>query len=242
MPVGLNLGIVGLPNVGKSTLFNALTGAGVYAADQLFATLDPTLRRIEGLNCGPIVLADTVGFIRDLPHDLIAAFKSTLAETRDADLLLHVVDAAGSEHAQRIEEVRQVLAEIGAEQVPQILVFNKLDKLADGEGQPEPRAEFVDGGRIPRVWVSATHSIGLDLLRDVIARTLQGERVHRWVQLPDSAGRLRARLFAQGFVASERQAERGWELEIDAPRALLEPLFGLPGGEGEWLRHELTGP
>jgi GTP-binding protein HflX len=233
--------LVGYTNAGKSTLFNALTGAGVYVADQLFATLDPTLRRIEGLSCGPIVLADTVGFIRDLPHDLVAAFKSTLAETRDADLLLHVVDAADPEHAQRIEEVQQVLTEIGAEHVPQILVFNKLDKLANGEGIPEPRAELIDGGRIPRVWVSATHSIGLDLLRDVIARTLQGERVHRWLQVPDSAGRLRARLFAQGLVASERQAESGWELEIDAPRALLETLFGLPGGEGEWLREQLHG-
>ena len=233
------ISLVGYTNAGKSTLFNTLTGAGVYVADQLFATLDPTLRRIEGLSCGPVVLADTVGFIRDLPHDLVAAFKSTLAETRDADLLLHVVDAADPEHVQRIEEVQQVLSEIGADQVPQIFVFNKLDKLANGEAGPEPRAEFVDGGRVPRVWVSATHAIGLDLLRDVIARTLQGERVHRWLQVPDSAGRLRARLFAQGLVASERHAESGWELEIDAPRALLEPLFGLPGGEGEWLREQL---
>jgi len=232
--------LVGYTNAGKSTLFNALTNADVYVADQLFATLDPTLRRIDGLNCGPLVLADTVGFIRDLPHDLIAAFKSTLAETRDADLLLHVVDAADPEHAQRIEEVQQVLTEIGAEHVPQILVFNKLDKLGDGEGPPQPRFETIDGGRTSRVWVSATQAIGLDLLRDVIARTLQGERVHRWLHVPDSAGRLRARLFAQGFVASERPAESGWELEIDAPRALLEPLFGLPSGEGEWLRQQLA--
>ena len=232
--------LVGYTNAGKSTLFNALTHADVYVADQLFATLDPTLRRIDGLNCGPLVLADTVGFIRDLPHDLIAAFRSTLAETRDADLLLHVVDAADPEHAQRIEEVQQVLSEIGAEHVPQILVFNKLDKLGDGEGTPQPRFETIDGGRTSRVWVSATQAIGLDLLRDVIARTLQGERVHRWLHVPDSAGRLRARLFAQGFVASERPAESGWELEIDAPRALLEPLFGLPSGDGEWLRQQLA--
>jgi GTP-binding protein HflX len=231
--------LVGYTNAGKSTLFNALTGAGVYAADQLFATLDPTLRRIDGLNCGPLVLADTVGFIRDLPHDLIAAFKSTLAETRDADLLLHVVDAADPEQAQRIEEVQRVLIEIGAEHVPQILVFNKLDKLGNGEAPPEPRIELIDGGRMSRVWVSATHALGLDLLRDVIARTLQGERVHCWLQVPDSAGRLRARLFAQGLVASERPADSGWELEIDAPRALVEPLFGLPDGDGDWLRAQL---
>jgi GTP-binding protein HflX len=234
--------LVGYTNAGKSTLFNALTDAGVYVADLLFATLDPTLRRIDGLNCGPIILADTVGFIRDLPHDLIAAFKSTLAETRDADLLLHVVDAADAEHAQRIEEVQRVLEEIGAQDVPQILVFNKIDKLGNAEGPPQPRFETIDGGRTPRVWVSATHAIGLDLLRDAIARTLQGERVHRWLHVPDAAGRLRARLFAQGLVASERPADSGWELEIDAPRALVEPLFGLPGGDGDWLRKQLEIP
>ena len=253
--------LVGYTNAGKSTLFNAITGAGVYVADQLFATLDPTLRRIDGLNCGPFVLADTVGFIRDLPHDLVAAFKSTLAETRDADLLLHVVDCADPERDRRIAEVGRVLAEIGAQDVPQILVFNKLDKLANGEGnssalvpdredqaaailgrtsQLKPRAEMLDGGRIPRVWVSATHAIGLELLRDTVARALQGERVHRWLHLPVDAGRLRARLFAQGLVANERHGDSGWEIEIDAPRALLEPLFGLPAGEGEWLRAQLA--
>ncbi|MBS0556390.1 MAG: GTPase HflX [Proteobacteria bacterium] len=234
--------LVGYTNAGKSTLFNALTGAGVYAADQLFATLDPTLRRIDGLNCGPFVLADTVGFIRDLPHDLVAAFKSTLAETRDADLLLHVVDCADPERDRRIAEVERVLAEIGAQDVPQILVFNKLDKLANGEGMPAPRAEMLDGGKTPRVWVSATHALGLDLLRDSIARALQGERVQRWLRLPMQAGRLRARLFAQGLVADERHAEDGWEVRIDAPRALIEPLFGLADGDGEWLRDNLRQP
>lgn len=246
--------LVGYTNAGKSTLFNALTDAGVYVADQLFATLDPTLRRIDGLNCGPFVLADTVGFIRDLPHDLVAAFKSTLAETRDADLLLHVVDCADPERDRRIEEVERVLAEIGAQDVPQILVFNKLDKISalvpdreDHEAaihgrtsQQEPRVDYLDGGKTPRVWVSATHAIGLDLLRDTIARSLQGERVRHWLHLPVDAGRLRARLFAQGLVANERHVESGWEIEIDAPRALLEPLFGLPAGEGEWLRTQLA--
>lgn len=231
--------LVGYTNAGKSTLFNALTGAGVYVADQLFATLDPTLRRIEGLSCGPLILADTVGFISDLPHDLVAAFKSTLAETRDADLLLHVVDAADPDHQQRIHEVERVLADIGAQDVPQMLVFNKIDKLAvDDDTKPVlPRADTIDGGRVPRVWVSAMHSTGMDLLRDTLARTLQRERVHCWVHVPGEAGRLRARLFEQGLVANEREAEQGWELEIDAPLALIEPLFGMP--EGEWLRDQI---
>ena len=235
--------LVGYTNAGKSTLFNALTDANVYVADKLFATLDPTLRRIDGLNSGPLVLADTVGFIRDLPHDLIAAFKSTLAETRDADLLLHVVDAADPELDQRIAEVQQVLAEIGAQDVPQILVFNKLDKLNAGNGADQagrvPRLETVDGGRTPRVWLSAATGQGLDLLRQSLAQTLQHERVHCWLHLPDAEGRLRARLFEQGMVASERPAESGWELEIDAPRALIEPLFGLPEGVGAWLKSRL---
>lgn len=254
--------LVGYTNAGKSTLFNALTDANVYVADQLFATLDPTLRRIDGLSSGPLVLADTVGFIRDLPHDLIAAFKSTLAETRDADLLLHVVDAADPEHDQRIAEVQRVLEEIGAQDVPQIVVFNKLDKIfanvPDGEDQGAavpgrtshkcdgngsrsraPRMEMIDGGRTPRVWCSAATGAGLDLLRQSLAQTLQRERVHCWLRVPDAEGRLRARLFEQGMVASERPAESGWDLEIDAPRALLEPLFGLPEGVGAWLKQTL---
>ncbi|HSC09862.1 MAG TPA: ribosome rescue GTPase HflX [Rhodanobacteraceae bacterium] len=234
--------LVGYTNAGKSTLFNAITGAGVYTADQLFATLDPTLRRIDGLACGTFVLADTVGFIRELPHDLVAAFKSTLAETRDADLLLHVIDASAAESEDRIADVQRVLEEIGASDVPQILVYNKMDRLpANGDGTaPTPRLDSVDGGRVQRVWLSAATGAGLDLLREAITRALQHDRVHCWLQVPDSAGRLRARLFASGLVASEREAQTGWELEIDAPRALIEPLFGLPGGEGEWLRSQFA--
>jgi GTPase len=232
--------LVGYTNAGKSTLFNALTGADVYVADKLFATLDPTLRRIDGLNSGPLILADTVGFIRDLPHDLIAAFKSTLAETRDADVLLHVVDAADPEHAQRIAEVQQVLEEIGAQDVPQILIFNKLDKLTgDDEDARAPRVDAIDGGRTRRVWLSAAAGQGLNLLRQTLAQTLQHERVHCWLHLPDAEGRLRARLFEQGIVAGERPSNSGWELEIDAPRALIEPLFGLPEGVGAWLKASL---
>ncbi len=179
--------LVGYTNAGKSTLFNAITGAGVYTADQLFATLDPTLRRIDGLACGTFVLADTVGFIRDLPHDLVAAFKSTLAETRDADLLLHVVDASGPESEERIADVQRVLEEIGASDVPQILVYNKIDRIvANGEGTepPAPRLDSIDGGRVQRVWLSAATGAGLDLLREAITRALQHDRVHCWLQVP----------------------------------------------------------
>ena len=239
--------LVGYTNAGKSTLFNAITGAGVYVADQLFATLDPTLRRIEGLASGPFVLADTVGFIRDLPHDLVAAFKSTLAETRDADLLLHVVDAADAEVEQRIEDVQRVLEEIGAGDVPQILVYNKIDLLAarttaaDDARPKMPRLDSVDGGRVQRVWLSAASGAGIDLLREAITVAQRRDRVHRWLQVPESAGRLRARLFESGLVANERAADNGWDIEIDAPRALIEPLFGLPGGDGDWLRAQFAG-
>ena len=228
--------LVGYTNAGKSTLFNRLTGAEVYAADQLFATLDPTLRRIEGLPCGPIVLADTVGFIRDLPHDLIAAFKSTLAETRDADLLLHVVDAADPEREQRMADVAAVLAEIGADDVPQVLVFNKIDRLDDGR----PRLEWIDGGTLPRVWLSAASGAGLDMLGRAIAERLAHERVQRALRLPAERGRLRARLFAAGVVAAEHADEQGWELQIDAPLSRLEPLFGLPDGDGAWFKRALA--
>lgn len=227
--------LVGYTNAGKSTLFNTLTGAGVYAADQLFATLDPTLRRIDGLACGTFVLADTVGFIRDLPHDLIAAFKSTLAETRDADLLLHIVDASDSEYASRMVEVENVLAEIGADTVPQVWVFNKLDRLPERT----PQLEWTNGGTVPRVWMSAVSGAGLGLLRQAITQSLMRERVHHWLHVPAQSGRLRARLFELGLVASERAEEAGWAVEIDAPRAMLEQLYGLPNGDGAWLKREL---
>ncbi len=252
--------LVGYTNAGKSTLFNALTGSGVYAADQLFATLDPTLRRLDGLDCGPVLLADTVGFIRDLPHDLVAAFRSTLAEARDADLLLHVVDASDPERDERIADVEAVLAEIGAADLPQVLVYNKIDLLhadvsgdggeeasADGlsssSAAPEPayRLDYIDGGELPRAWVSAMSGAGIDGLLRAIEHRLGSERVRAELQLPSSAGRLRARLHAQGLVAGEHADEHGWRIRIDAPRTLVEPLFGLPDGDGEWLRGELAG-
>ncbi len=230
--------LVGYTNAGKSTLFNAMTGAGVYAADQLFATLDPTLRRIDGLACGPIVLADTVGFIRELPHDLVAAFRATLAEAREADLLLHVIDASDAERDTRVADVEGVLAEIGASDLPQVLVYNKIDRLESDV----PRVDHPDRDGPLRVWTSARDGIGIDALLAAIGQALAGERVHQVLDVPAASGRLRARLHELGLVASEQPGEEGWRIEIDAPRARIEPLFGMQGGQGEWLKAALLAP
>nr|HET7860472.1 GTPase [Caldimonas sp.] len=162
---------------GKSTLFNALVHGDAYAADQLFATLDTTTRRLHLPGAArTVALSDTVGFIRDLPHTLIEAFQATLQEAADADLLLHVVDGANPEFAAQMAEVERVLAEIGAADVPQIVVFNKLDRMADTE-RPRVLADMIEvgAGRVPRVFVSALSGEGLELLRERIARTAAGE-------------------------------------------------------------------
>jgi len=230
--------LVGYTNAGKSTLFNALTGSEVYAANQLFATLDPTVRRLEGLDVGPVVLADTVGFIRDLPHDLVAAFRSTLSEARDADLLLHVVDASDPERDDRMADVDAVLREIGAGELPQVLVYNKIDLVAEAV----PRLDNIDGGSTPRAWVSAVTEAGFESLKAGIEQKLGAERIRAELHVPSSSGRLRARLHAQGVVAGEHAEDAGWLIRIDAPRTLVEPLFGLPDGDGEWLRRRLLAP
>ncbi|HET6806730.1 MAG TPA: ribosome rescue GTPase HflX [Frateuria sp.] len=238
--------LVGYTNAGKSTLFNVLTEGEVFAANLLFATLDPTVRKIEDLSCGPAVLADTVGFIRELPHDLVAAFRATLAEARDADLLLHVSDAADEERERLHRVVDGVLEEIGAGDVPQLHVMNKIDMLRQGEGEPragtEPRIVRDAEGRPTQVWLSARTGEGLDLLRQALGELLGGERVQTELQLPLSAGRLHARLRAAGAIAGESVDEHGWHLQIDAPRSVIAPLGGGHPQDAALLRGLLGSP
>ena len=223
--------LVGYTNAGKSTLFNALTGADAYAADQLFATLDPTVRRIE-LAGGGVVLADTVGFVRDLPHELVAAFRSTLSEAREADLLLHVIDAADPNRDDRIAQVDAVLAEVGAGDLPQLLVFNKIDRIEGAEARHDHSGgDADDPGHRERVWLSARDGRGLELLQAALARRLDLQRVFGELRLPPQAGRLRARLHQLEAVRAEQADEHGWLLQVDLPRSEVERLAARADGE-----------
>lgn len=207
--------LVGYTNAGKSTLFNRATGADVYAADQLFATLDPTLRRLEMEQIGSIVLADTVGFIRQLPHRLIKAFQATLKESSEADLLLHVVDAADISRDENMAHVDSVLKEIGADEVPMLKVFNKIDALAD----TEPRIDRDADGNPFRVWLSARDGQGVDLLKQAISELLAEDVFSETLYLSSKYGRIRAMLFEHGAVRSEHFDESGRSvLDVKLPK------------------------
>ncbi len=206
--------LVGYTNAGKSTLFNRLTNAGVIVADQLFATLDPTLRRVELPVGGPVVLVDTVGFVRDLPHELVAAFRSTLEETLEARLLLHVIDCSDASHLGRIDDVNVVLEQIGADKLPLVQVYNKADILG-----VQPRVDRAETGMPARVWLSAETGEGIDALLGVITDYLHLDIVCGTVRLAVSQARLRALLYNNATVINERSLEEGgWELDIEIDR------------------------
>ncbi len=202
--------LVGYTNAGKSTLFNALTDADVYVKDQLFATLDPTVRRLDLPEGQHVVLADTVGFVRDLPHELIAAFRSTLQEAREADLILHLIDASDPNRWQRVRQVNAVLKQLDADQVPQIRVYNKIDKL-----DRKPRMTNNRHGEGRAVWLSAITGDGLPMLKEAIANRLRQKTTHRIIHLQPAQGRQRAKLFELGAVLNEKVLEDGgWTLEL----------------------------
>lgn len=208
------ISLVGYTNAGKSTLFNSITNAGVYAADQLFATLDPTLRRIEVQDVGTAILADTVGFIRFLPHDLVSAFKSTLQETTEASLLLHVIDAADSRKDENIDAVNLVLEEIDALSRPTLLVFNKVDQL---EGVTS-HIEYNEQGKPVAVYLSAQTNQGIDLLFEAMQALLKNELVAEKVLLPITAGQIYTQFRQQNCIKHESFNEFGdrlVELEVD---------------------------
>lgn len=216
-----SVSLAGYTNAGKSTLFNCLVEANVHVADQLFSTLDPTLRRLEIPLVGKVVLSDTVGFIRQLPHTLIDAFSATLEEVTQADLILHVIDASAAEREERIEEVNQVLAEIEADAVPQLLVYNKSDLVSK-----PPIVERDRFGNPVRVWVSALEGEGLNLLNDCLAELLAEDVVETTITLEPDQGRLRAQLFESGTVVREMTDGEGKiSLELRIEQRNLDRLI-----------------
>jgi GTP-binding protein HflX len=217
--------LVGYTNAGKSTLFNALTGSTTFVADQLFATLDPTVRQVKLAGVGEVVLADTVGFVRALPHELVAAFRSTLQEAQDADLLLHVVDASDPLRDERIEQVREVLRGIGAGEIRELVVLNKIDLVGEN-----PRTVQGADGIAALVSVSAATGSGLPELREALAHAVRPNQVRRTLHLELKAAAVRSDLYRRNAIRTERQCEDGsWDLDVELDLAEVAKLLGSQG-------------
>ena len=215
------ISFVGYTNAGKSTLFNYLTDANVKVGDQLFATLDPTLRRINTDNGNDIILTDTVGFIRDLPHELIESFKATLDEVKEADLLIHIIDVDQEQRQQRIDEVNQVISMIGASHVAQIEVYNKIDM----HSAQKRRIEISENNKITRIWLSSRTGEGVDLLLEAMNRYLNKHKRPHYINIPVSAGQLRAKLFDIGAVKQENIDDMGgWVMKVELEEYKLHKL------------------
>ena len=212
--------LVGYTNAGKSTLFNALTDSSAYTADKLFATLDPTLRKLEINSELSIILADTVGFIRHLPHDLVAAFRATLLETREADLILHIVDCADDNKHEKILAVEQILDEIGAGDVPQLLVYNKIDLPGY-----QSRVDLDEHNQPSRVWLSSINKTGFEDLLSVLGRRFTEDKVRCNLLLQADEGQIRAYLYTEGAIDSEEFGKNGeMALNLKLSPALLKKL------------------
>ena len=225
------ISLAGYTNAGKSTLFNRLTNSHVYADDKLFATLDSTIRRVILPAAGEAVVADTVGFIQDLPHELVAAFKSTLEETRQANVLLHVVDASDNDNGDKIEQVEDIIEQIGAQEIPSIIVMNKIDEMSDFH----PRIDKDYAGNIYRVWLSAHTGEGIDLLYQALSERLSGMMTCAGIQLDVQSAYIRSEIHKVGFIQKEKMNEFGqWLLEINVTRHYLKRLLGKQGVSLLW--------
>jgi len=213
--------LVGYTNAGKSTLFNALTKEQLYAADQLFATLDPTMRKLELPGASAIIVADTVGFIRDLPHHLIEAFRATLEETEQADLLIHVIDSSDPKWRDAVDAVHQVLDALAVQHIPVIQVFNKIDLHAGWHAKKESNSEFC------KLWLSAAKGLGIDLLKEAITEQLYGRISKETIILTPEQAKLRASLYQLGAVQTETLTEDGgWEMTIQISSGQKKKLLG----------------
>lgn len=233
--------LVGYTNAGKSTLFNRLTNAETYAADQLFATLDSTLRKVSLPNFGTAIMADTVGFISHLPHGLVEAFRATLEETAQANLLLHVIDAANESHQEYIHEVNSVLAEINADSVTQLQVMNKIDLTEDAL----PQIQRNEQGVPVKVWVSAKTGAGIELLMEAVSELLGGEMADEVLLIKPKHASLRSELYQQGYIEEEQVNEEGlYQLKVRMPSQELERLLNRGSVEimGTSLKHVAAAP